>query len=63
VATLTHHHSQHMTLSHLDQNLIITNDKNIFLENFPLAEKFFGFAEKTKKFFYKLCLFHEKNFW
>jgi hypothetical protein len=27
----------------------IINDKNIFLK-FPLAEKFFGFAEKKEKF-------------
>jgi hypothetical protein len=30
--------------------MMITNDKNIIKKNFPLAEKFFGFAEKTEKF-------------
>jgi hypothetical protein len=29
---------------------VITNDKNINKKNFLLAEKFFGFAEKTEKF-------------
>ncbi len=27
-----------------------TNDKNIKKKIFPLAKKFFGFAEKTEKF-------------
>jgi hypothetical protein len=27
------------------------NDKNINKKNFPLTEKFFGFAEKSEKFF------------
>jgi hypothetical protein len=30
--------------------MLIINDKNIIKKIFPLAEKFFGFAEKTEKF-------------
>jgi hypothetical protein len=40
----------------------MSNDKNIITKNFPLAEKFFGFAEKTEKFFMNYVLFHEKIF-
>jgi hypothetical protein len=29
---------------------VIANDKNINKKNFPLGEKFFGFAEKTENF-------------
>jgi hypothetical protein len=33
--------------------LFIINDKNIKKKNFLLAEKFFGFGEKSEKFFKK----------
>ncbi len=40
---------------------IITNYKNVIKKNFPVAEKFFGFAEKRKNF-YKFCFFKRKKF-